>query len=545
MNILQTVIYICILFVFYSCSCNSRSDSQADTFYYNQPEGIRTLDPAYAKNQPVMWAVHQLYNTLTEVDDSLHIIPSLATRWEISPDRLQYTFYLRTDVYFHDNPAFNSGRGRKMTADDIEYSFRRIIDPAVASSGSWIFNTRVNHENPFHAVNDSVFQINLIRPCHPILGILSMQYCSIVPKEAVEKYGKDFGRNPVGTGPFRLKSWDEGQSMILLRNDRYHEKDSVGYSLPYIGAVKISFLDNKTSEFLEFQQGRLDFVNDIDPNFKDEILTRKGELKEEWTGKIQLLKHAYLNTEYLGFLSDTINPLVNNSPVKLKKFRQAMNYAIDKRKMMLYLRNSIGTPAENGFVPDALPGFEKGAVHGYIYNKNKTAQLLAEAGFPGGNGLPVIKLITTPVYAELGAFIVKQFEDAGIPVQLETIQRSTLLEQIAGSQVLFFRGSWIGDYPDAENYLSVFYGKNPVPPNNTRFKNKVYDELYERALEENNDSLRLNLYHQMDQLAIDEAPVIPLWYDQAIHLVNPRVSGFYPNGQNMLELRKVRKQVIR
>ncbi len=545
MKILQTVKHIWVLFVICCCSCNTETDSRTDTFYYNQPEGIRTLDPAYAKNQPVMWAVHQIYNTLTEVDEKLNIIPSLAKHWEISPDRLQYTFYLRTDVFFHDDPSFDSGRGRRMTAADVEYSFKRIIDPAVASSGSWIFNSRVDLKVPFRAVNDSVFQLNLLRPCHPILGILSMQYCSIVPGEAVDKYGKDFGRHPVGTGPFKLKSWDEGQSMILLKNENYHEKDSSGYALPYIGAVKVSFLDNKTAEFLEFQQGRLDFVNDIDPNFKDEILSRKGDLKAEWTGKIQLFKHAYLNTEYLGFLADTTKEIVKNSAVRNKKIRQAMNYAIDKKKMMLYLRNSIGTPAENGFVPDALPGFERGAVKGYSYDRNKTAQLLSEAGFPGGKGLPVIKLLTTPVYAELGAFIVKQFEDSGIPVQLETIQRSTLLEQIAGSQVLFFRGSWIGDYPDAENYLSVFYGKNPVPPNNTRFSNRIYDELYEKALEENNDSLRLILYRKMDQLAMDESPVIPLWYDQAIHLVNPRVSGFYPNGQNMLELRRVRKHVKR
>jgi oligopeptide transport system substrate-binding protein len=531
-------LFFSLLFIF-SCA---RKDNNPNVFYYNQPEGIRTLDPAFAKNQPIMWAVHQLYNTLLEVDSQLHIKPSLAKHWTISEDRLTYTFFLRDDVYFHDHESFFNGKGRKLVAEDVVYSFNRIIDPSVASPGAWIFNGRVDTTQPFSAMNDTVFQLKLIRPCHPILGILSMQYSSVVPKEAVELYGKDFGRHPVGSGPFVFKNWDEGQSLILLKNKNYFEKDEMGNSLPYIGAVKVSFVDNKTAEFLEFRQGRLDFVNDIDANFKDEILSRNGELKKEWQGKITLQKHPYLNTEYLGFLCDTNNVLLKNSPLRLKEIRQAMNYAIDKRKMMLYLRNSIGTPAEAGFVPVGMPGFEPGLVKGYTYDKQKALQLLNEAGYPGGKGLPVTKLLTVPVYAELGAFIARQFEECGIPVQVETVQRSTLLEQIANGQALFFRGSWIADYPDAENYLSVFYGENPVPPNNTRFSNKKYDELYRLALQENNDSIRMQLNREMDQLAIDEAPVIPLWYDMAIHLVQPNVSGFHPNALNLLELRRASKK---
>lgn len=531
-------LFFSALFIF-SCA---RKDNDPSVFYYNQPEGIRTLDPAFAKNQPIMWAVHQLYNTLLEVDSQLHIQPSLAKRWTISDDRLTYTFVLRDDVYFHDHESFVNGKGRRLVAGDVAYSFKRIIDPSVASPGAWIFNGRVDTLQPFTALNDTVFQLKLLRPCHPILGILSMQYSSVVPKETVEFYGKDFGRHPVGSGPFAFKNWDEGQSLILLKNPYYFEKDETGNSLPYIGAVKVSFVDNKTAEFLEFRQGRLDFVNDIDANFKDEVLSRNGELKKEWQGKIVLQKHPYLNTEYLGFLCDTNNVLLKNSPLRLKKIRQAMNYAIDKRKMMLYLRNSIGTPAEAGFVPLGMPGFEPGLVKGYTYDKQKALQLLNEAGFPGGKGLPVTKLLTVPVYAELGAFIARQFEECGIPVQVETVQRSTLLEQIANGQALFFRGSWIADYPDAENYLSVFYGENPVPPNNTRFSNKKYDELYRLALQETDDSVRIKLNREMDQLAIDEAPVIPLWYDMAIHLVQPNVRGFHPNALNLLELRRASKK---
>jgi peptide/nickel transport system substrate-binding protein len=143
----------------------------------------------------------------------------------------------------------------------------------------------------------------------------------------------------------------------------------------------VSFFDSKATEFLEFQQGRLDFINDIDASFKDEVLTKTGHLKKQWEGKLLLQKHNYLNIEYLGILVDTNNEMVKNSPLRLQKVRQAINYSFDRRKMMLYLRNSIGTAAESGFVPAGLPSFDTAAVKGYRYDPGKAKQLLAGGGF--------------------------------------------------------------------------------------------------------------------------------------------------------------------
>ncbi len=486
-----------------------------------------------------MWAVHQIYNTLVETDDNLNMVPSLARNWDISANRQVYTFHLRNDVFFHDNDAFPGGRGRKLTAHDVEYSFKRIVDKNTASSGAWIFNTRVDSADGFRALDDSTFRLTLVRPFNPILGLLSMQYCSIVPREAVEKYGKDFRSHPCGTGPFRLLAWEEGQAMVLAKNERYFEKDSAGRQLPLLDGLKISFYDNKATEFLQFQQGELDFINDLDPSFKDEVISKKGELKKQWVGKIVLSKHPYLNVEYLGILVDTTNALVKDSPLRFKKMRQAINYGFDRAKMMLYLRNSIGTPAESGFVPQGLPSFSATVVRGYHYDPAKARQLMAEAGYANGEHLPVIKLLTIAIYSDLASFIARELEEVGIKVQVEVVQKSLLLEQTAKSEALFFRGSWIADYPDAENYLSVFYSKNPAPPNYTRYKNPLFDRLYERSLTEENDSVKYDLYRQMDQLMINDAPIVPLWYDEVFRLVNPRVKHFTANGLNLLELRKV------
>ena len=527
-----------IVFAFGSISCYNSDKRSENVFHYNEQTGIASLDPAFAKNQSIMWAVHQLYNTLVEVDSQLNIVPSLAKRWEISPDKTTYTFYLRNDVVFHNDGCFANGKGRAMTAKDVEYSFNRIVDKSTASPGSWIFNGKIDTTNGFKAIDDTIFQLKLIKPYQPILGILSMQYSSIVPREAVEKYGTDFRRHAVGTGPFQFVAWEEGQAMVMKKNSNYFEKDENGVRLPYLSGIKISFFDSKATEFLLFRQKKLDFINDIDASFKDEVLTKKGTLRNEWQKKIQLQTHPYLNIEYFGILVDTTQPLLKSSPLASKKIRQAINYGFDREKMVLYLRNSLGIPAQSGFVPAGLPSFDSMKVKGYMYNPELSRKLIREAGFTNQT-IPTIKLQTIPIYSEIASYVARQLEEVGFKIQVDVVQKSLLLDLTSNSKTPFFRGSWIADYPDAENYLSVFYSKNPAPPNYTRYKNPRFDALFEKAITETNDSLRYQLYQQADQLMMEDAPVVPLWYDVVVHLVQPNVKGFPANALNLLELRRV------
>ena len=393
--------------VFFFASCYNSEKGQANIFHYNESTGVASIDPAFSKNQSIMWVVHQLYNTLVEVDSQLVLHPSLARRWEISEDKKTYTFFLHDSVFFHDDACFPGGRGRKMTATDVVYSFSRIMDKQTASPGSWIFNKKIDSAEGFKALDDTTFQLKLARPYNPILGILSMQYCSVVPREAVEKYGNDFRRHAVGTGPFSLVAWEEGQAMVLKKNPSYFETDRQGRRLPYLDGLKISFFDSKATEFLLFRQGKLDFINDIDASFKDEVLTKRGVLRKDWQNKIRLQTHPYLNIEYFGILVDTTNVLLKNSPLRVKKIRQAINHGFDRQKMVLYLRNSLGIPAQSGFVPAGLPSFDSMAVKGYSYDPALSRKLIAEAGYTPQN-LPPIQLQTINIYSEIASYVARQ-----------------------------------------------------------------------------------------------------------------------------------------
>jgi len=368
-----------------------------------------------------------------------------------------------------------------------------------------------------------------------------MPYCSVVPRDVIEGFSSEFARNPVGTGPFLFKYWKDGVRLVFRKNPFYFEEMG-GERLPYLDAVSISFVADKQSAFLEFMQGKLDFLSGADASFKDELLTPEGSLNPKYQGKIILSTLPYLNTEYLGFLVDSNNELLKNSVLSDKRVRQAINYGFDRVKMIRYLRNNAGTPGEFGFVPPGMPDYGVGNVKGYDYNPALARKLLEQAGFPNGLGMPSIPLMTTSSYLDICTFIQAELKKIGIPITIEMIQPSALREMISQSKVLFFRGSWIADYPDQENYLSLFYSANfcPKGPNYTHFKSEVFDAMYERAMATTNDSLRAATYKNMGQLVMDEAPVVVLYYDRISRFTHPYVTGLQSNAMNMLVLKHVR-----
>ncbi len=532
--------YLFLLIVIASIvGCTSHQNKESDNlvFRYNEHSNIGSLDPAFARNQPNIWATNQLFNSLVQLDSTLAVKPDIAKHWEINDSTQTYTFYLHDDVFFHKDISFYKkdykDSTRVVTARDFVYSFNRLQDPKVASPGSWV----LQYVKDYKAINDTIFSITLKQPFPAFLGLLSMRYCSVVPKEAVDYYGNTFRSHPVGTGPFYFKLWEENVKLVFRKNKNYFEKDQSGNSLPYLEAIAITFLPDKQSEFLQFVQGRLDLVSGLDNSYKDEVITTNGELQEKYKEKITLLKSPYLNTEYLGFFMETDLPEIQS-----KTLRRAINFGFDRKKMIKYLRNNIGIPANNGFIPKGLPGFDM--QNGFTYQPEKARKLVELYKQKTGDSSPEISIATNSQYLDLCEFIQRELEKIGITVTIDVMPPSTLRQQKSAGQLPVFRASWIADYPDAENYLSLFYSPNFTPngPNYTHFKNNVFDSLYRVSLRISDIEKRKILYSKMDSIVIAQAPVVPLFYDMAVRFVNKKVKGLGINPQNFLVLKYARKE---
>ncbi|OYT10514.1 MAG: ABC transporter substrate-binding protein [Bacteroidetes bacterium 4572_112] len=512
-------------------------------FRYNESAGISSLDPAFARDQANIWADNQLFNGLVELDNKLYVKPSLAKSWIISDSGKTYTFNIRNDVFFHNSEVFKDSIGRKMTAYDISYSLLRVLSPKTLSPGAvWLKNILAKDELGDYSIsspNDTTIIIKLKSAFSPFLGRLSMPYFSTVAKEAVDFYGADFSRNPVGTGPFYLKMWKEGVKMVFRKNEKYFEKEN-GVQLPHLDAVAISFIIDKQSVFLEFIKGNIDFISGIDPSYKDELLLPNGSLNPKYNDKINLLRAPYLNTEYLAFLMEN-----NRDSILMDvRIRKAINYGFDRKKMMRYLRNNIGVAGNNGFVPVGMPGFENGETQGYFFSSDSTLKLLEEAGYPNGKGLPTITLSTTSAYLDICKYIQQETSKLGINMEIDVHQPASLRQMVANARMPFFRGSWIADYADPENYLALFYSPNhsPAGANYTHFTSAAFDKLYVQARSETNDSIRISLYRQMDKMVIDQAPVIVLYYDEALRFTAKNIDGLGVNSMNLLSLKRVVKK---
>ena len=494
--------------LFFLAGCDGEQEPARTVFRYNEPVGVPTLDPAFAKDKSTLWAVQQLFDGLVELTPENTIAPGLAKRWTVDSAGMNYTFILREAV-FHD--------GRPVRAEDVVYSFGRLVDPAVASPGSWVMD-------PVAAVaaeGDTAVRITLKAPFSSFLASLAMPYCSVVPMGAQE-----LATAPVGSGPFKFHRWHVGEKLILHRHEAYWKADAEGVKLPYLDGVSISFFPDQQSAFLEYLSGRFDFLPNLDPSFQDELLTARGELREKYREGHRLVRTPFLNTEYLVFNAEAGLPY---------DLRWAINAAIDRPTMIAELRNGVGIPATGGLVPFGLPEYDP--ERGIAYDPDSAAKIFASYDV-----LPELELVTVANYRDLCEFVQGALSSLGWPISVNVIPSATLRSQKSSGELAFFRASWIADYPDAENYLMLFYSKwkAPAGPNYSRFDHARFDELYEQIATLPAGEERSALMREADALLMEQAALVPLYYDEVLRVFPDRVSGVKTNALNALDLREAR-----
>jgi len=524
---------------------NVDKKSPQQIFHYNEDVSVTTLDPAFVRSQSENWIVSQIFNGLIDLDAQLQPVPALAKSWEISTDLLTYTFHLRSDVNFCFVDKQGKVTTRKMVASDVAYSLSRIADPATSSPGAWIFVGKIDSQlnRVFIAPNDSTFVLKLVSPAASLLGLLSTNFGYVVPKEYARLDKSYLARNPVGTGPFYVRRWEDEIKLVMRKNPHYHEKDTQGVPLPYLDAINVTFVKNKQTAFMQFAAGTYDFFNGLEGSFKDELLTDQAMLKPKYAQKMKAIITPFLNTEYVGCYLGEYPGKTNW--LKDVHLRRALFYAVDKQKLVRFFRNGLGDAGDWGVVPPILNVHEKEAITEANAAWQKALAEYQQSGYAKQNNKPEIVLSTTADYLDMMVYLQETWGRLGVKIKVD-IQTGGMLRQLRNEgKLMLFRGSWIADYPDAENFLACYYAPylSPMGPNYTHFEDAQFDTLY-RLIEAGESgqkaSLRKQYIQQANQILIDQAPVIPLYYDKSIRLIQPWVQGLENDAANRLVLKRVK-----
>lgn len=543
--------------VFVLLGCAARDVEEEGVFCYNEPSGIASLDPAQASYQAAIWAGAQLFNGLVDFDTALQVVPALAIRWHADSTLRRWRFVLRNDVWFHADPCFGDRRTRRVKANDVRFSIERLLDARTRSPGLWVFLDRLVGARQYHeatrrgehppgcagirVLDDTTIEFELVAPFAPFLSLLAMPYAWIVPPEAVACYGERFGEHPVGTGPFRFGWWKTDRELVLYRNERYWRRDENGVPLPYLRAIRISFIRDQRTEFAEFRRGRFALLNSLDPAFAALLLQADGTLKPEYRATYRLLSAPTLSTEYYGIVLDTsCQGGRTSSLARSRALRQALNYAIDRERIARFVLRGTVVPAR-GVIPPALA---PDSVLAYRFDPGKARQLLAKAGYPGGVGLPTLRLVLSPSIRSLSVaeVVQQQWAELGVPVELQQVEFPRLLAMVRAGELALWRTSWIADYPDADNFLALFVSHNCAPngPNTTRYRNRRVDSLYDAAIRTSDADDRRQLYRAVERAVVEDAPWVFLFHGRSVRLLHPFVEGLPGDPLDRLVLERVR-----
>lgn len=555
---MRIVHLLCVLLLLVACGGDRKPRERTSpsgkyyggVFSANESEPIRSLFPLSLVQASAHRIGAQVYEGLVRLDaHDLSVKPALAESWEVDATGTVYTFTLRSGVRFHDDACFPEGKGRPMTAQDVVNCYTRLCTSQPWNQMFWLFQDRVVGANAHFqasatgpveggvkgiaAVDERVVRFTLAHPMPGFLNVLAHQGCWIFPAEAQDHYGEEVKWHPVGTGAFRVKSFERGVSLVLERNADYWGRDEDGAQLPYLDAIRYTFVEDKHRELDAFQAGQLSVVYELPIERIEEMAQGAHVVQTMPTLSIQFYG---LNTRRAPF--DDI------------RVRRAFDLAIDRAALVDSVLDGMAVPADRGVVPPGLAGYPYERIPMRKQNLAQARQLLAEAGYPNGEALPPLVLQVTSGsygYVKVAEAVQSMLgKGLGAQVVVSVLPEEQHLRSIEVGHAQFWREGWIADHPDAENFLALFYGKNapadtaqPSYLNSTRHRDPRFDSLFAQSMRIADEKVRQSLLASAEQVLMENAVVIPLYHERTVRLLQPWVKDMPINGMEYRDMRLV------
>ena len=516
-------LWLCLAVLFLSPSCGrdgplERLNHEENVLRIAVPSDPRSLDPAIAYDVVTWPLVRTLFHGLVDYDDDLNLVPWHARSWTISEDGRTITFKLRQDIRFSN--------GRPITSEDFAYSLQRILNPAVKSPGQGFYRNIAGARAFQDGSADRVLglrtpdletlEIELVQPDLPFLYCIAMPFAYAVPREEVERRGDEFGRYPVGAGPFTLARWQRGTGLRLEKNPDYYRADDIR-----LEAIDLMVGGDETLHMMMFERGELDIASVTSTGIPDadfiRVMNDPVLSKRVAHQPLNAIQYLSMNTELPPF--DHVN------------VRRAVNHAID-RERIVGLISDRGIPA-TGVLPPGMPGFNE-ALAGYEHDPGKARVLLEEAGFADGFTTELMVTAQSGIDTKIGQAVQQDLAEVGITVEIRPVTGPTRIEATGRrGAVPFATFGWYQDYPDPSNFLDVLLNGNRITEvhstNVAFYDNEHVNALLNEASSSTDQAHRLALYQEAERLIVDDAPWVFLYYPQMYLLRQPWLKGLKLN----------------
>lgn len=544
-------------------------------------DGPKVLDPAQGSTQYDNIASTQIYETLLTFNYAkpTELQPLLLEKMpETQDEGLTWEFTLKPGVKFHDDACFPGGKGREIRSDDVFYSLKRLADAQNQLKNWWLLENAIkgfdaykeaqneavknggtfDYDAPvegFVKVDDRRFKIVLNKPVYRFLYVLAQFQTSVVPREAVEKYGKDFPLRGVGTGPFVLENFTPKQSLTLVKNPAYHEvlypaRDEwsredrrkrmdrpAGQRVPFVDRLEFTMYVQDQPMWLQFQAGNLGYIEVPNEYFEEGFDKRTKALKPELASKgITAHSDVLLDFIFSGF--NMVDPVLGGLTDEGRKLRQAIHLATDLEEINEAFYQGINV-VYDGPIPVGLDGHPEGGRAPVSFrgpDLERAKAKLVEAGWPEGKNAKTGEQLVVRYYTsnsllnqQMSEMLKRQIERIGVKFEPVLLEFSTLIENVNNKKAPMFGFAWGSDYPDAENNLALFYGPNESPgSNHYNYKNPEYDKLYEKILTMRPGPERTKIYEQMRDMLISDTPYVGSMGRTRFYLMAPWILNCRP-----------------